>query len=921
MCPLALVAGVACTPDIPRDPVPLRVVAQFDPSAELPIVPKPNDLAIDAATGFVNPPDAPDASEADKQFNRYLRTLDGFPTQAVATHDFSGALDPASVTPGALRVLDVTDPNAVAEVPTQGQLLQCRDGCTTAADPDACVLSCYAALTPSIIYDPDRRRVRITAPWQRARLYAVALLGGAQGLRGAGGVEVVGSPAFVLLRAKKPLTTCADLNQTNCRSVTSLIDGGEAAVTLERVRRQLRPGLDYLEKNGVTRESLVAAWTFRTVKMGVATFDPAASVIPFPNDLLLENGRVNIPAEAGDDATAQELKARLNQLDGFSTTASMVTDSSDALGAADTRLDGSTLDASQFRLINLNDPTEQVPFTVQCRGCGTADQAPAGTPDQVALKPTRPLRPNTRYAVLWLSGARTLEGRPVVPGSVFALTRLTTPVFAGDRSTLDSLDDASAALLEPLRERTQEALAAAEALQVPRELVLLAWTFTTQSTAAELLPLAAKPAQWNLPSGVTGGPANLATVDVSLLATLGGLVGQDLSSQIRWVKEGDFTSANAFDPNATEVNHSTGQNVATDGPFTSATLTTPRQESRRFLLAVPTTPKHADGRIPVVIYQHGLGQSRRDAVAIANSIARAGYATLAIDAPFHGLRSYCHTNNACRGGSLCINHRCADALADPNDGYLIRNLGAFLDPLETPAISSNQFNSTTHLFATRDHFRHQVIDIAQLLRVLSDTTSGIGAIDVDDPNTAEVERLEPANPRYIGQSMGAIMGALVTAALPEILAACLNVPGASQTDILLTAEGFRADKDALDAYLTGRNMPPGSAAYERFMDIARWALDPADPQNVGRHLIAEPLTPSHPRKRIFISWIQGDLVVPNPTTEALIRSIDAALAPANFKEKKYTGGNHAFLLDLFSGVTAASLAISAQNEAVQWVDL
>jgi pimeloyl-ACP methyl ester carboxylesterase len=335
---------------------------------------------------------------------------------------------------------------------------------------------------------------------------------------------------------------------------------------------------------------------------------------------------------------------------------------------------------------------------------------------------------------------------------------------------------------------------------------------------------------------------------------------------------------------------------------------------------VPKVPKFADGRIPLILFHHGLGESRRDAAAIANTIAKAGYATLAIDAPFHGLRSYCQTNADCRAPTTCTAHRCPDALNDPNDGYAIRQVAVFgNDPLGTPAISGNGFVSPSNLFGSRDHFRQQVIDYAQLLRVLNDTTAGIGAIDVDDPATAGiVEKLEPANPRYIGQSLGGIIGTLITATLPQITAATLNVPGASMTDVILDSMSFASYRAPLDGYLTSRGWPPGSQGYLRFLDLARWSLDPADPQSFGRHLISEPLGAS-PKKKVFISWVKDDETVPNRATDLLLRSIDVGAADtALFKNHQYASGGHAFLLNVASAASA-SLAIQAQNDAVDWV--
>ena len=352
----------ACTPEIPRDATPQRVVALFDPAAAVPVVPLPNDLAVDPATALLKIPDAPNATGAQREFNAWLRTLDGFPTAAPLTVSFSDALGLQSVSPRAVRVLDVTDPAAISKV---------------------------SGL--SVSYSAAKKQLTITAALQRAHSYLVAVLGAteADGLKGAAGEEVIGSGAFVLVRARKSLVTCEALDSADCQSATSLLDTPQKAIALERARRALQPGLKYLEDSGVLRERLAAAWTFTTTQQGLATFDPANAIVPFPNELLMSNGKVSLPADAKDDDLAQKLKAQLNQLDGFSTTASLITETSDSAGAADVRLDADSLLPAQFRLLNLDSPTEVVPFTVACRACGKPGVNPGAEPDQVAITPAR----------------------------------------------------------------------------------------------------------------------------------------------------------------------------------------------------------------------------------------------------------------------------------------------------------------------------------------------------------------------------------------------------------------------------------------------------------------------------------------------------------------------------------------------------
>ena len=58
--------------------------------------------------------------------------------------------------------------------------------------------------------------------------------------------------------------------------------------------------------------------------------------------------------------------------------------------------------------------------------------------------------------------------------------------------------------------RLKSVVRAADALNIPREDVLLAWDFTTQTTTETLAELRQKPADWNLPTGMVGGPTRIA---------------------------------------------------------------------------------------------------------------------------------------------------------------------------------------------------------------------------------------------------------------------------------------------------------------------------------------------------------------------------------------------------------------------------
>src|SRR4051812_2440098 len=95
-----LVVLAGCEPDVTAPPNPPTVTALFAPTASPPVVPTPNDLAFRGGDGkHLAIVDLPTDSPAQRDFNTYLRGLDGFPSSSTASAAFSAPIDPASVRP------------------------------------------------------------------------------------------------------------------------------------------------------------------------------------------------------------------------------------------------------------------------------------------------------------------------------------------------------------------------------------------------------------------------------------------------------------------------------------------------------------------------------------------------------------------------------------------------------------------------------------------------------------------------------------------------------------------------------------------------------------------------------------------------------------------------------------------------------
>ena len=83
----------------------------------------------------------------------------------------------------------------------------------------------------------------------------------------------------------------------------------------------------------------------------------------------------------------------------------------------------------------------------------------------------------------------------------------------------------------------------------------------------------------------------------------------------------------------------------------------------------------------------------------------------------------------------------------------------------------------------------------------------------------------------------------------------------------------------LDA-LSSQGIVPGTPAFDRFVGIAQWILDPADPPNVGQRLAHSP----NPARATFVQFIEGDQVIPNSATVAFVASASPPLLSYEFTE-------------------------------------
>jgi dienelactone hydrolase len=190
-------------------------------------------------------------------------------------------------------------------------------------------------------------------------------------------------------------------------------------------------------------------------------------------------------------------------------------------------------------------------------------------------------------------------------------------------------------------------------------------------------------------------------------------------------------------------------------------------------------------RFPTVVFGHGMTACKETLLGVAHRFAEFGFAVIGIDVVEHGTR-----------------------ISDPNDncGHSIAE-GLRVMRLANPSIG-------------RDNFRQTVLDQIQLVHMLASNPDLDYLSQSTSPVTNSTGLLKVDEFGFIGQSLGGIMGTMLTISEPRVTASVLNVPGGGLGDyaVLITETAYQPiDLEMPDRFL-----------YES-MAAAQIVLGPADP--------------------------------------------------------------------------------------------
>jgi hypothetical protein len=269
---LAAIAG-ACTPDVGGNPS-TPAAMEFDLTAVPPRVPQPTGLIINPQTGLIDFGQAgipiPDdcaaqtfMTQAQCEFDQWLETLNGFPSLSSASAPASAELDPATLTLGT---------NVVAVAAKAG-----------------------APLTDlAVAFDTTSMSVTLTpaGPLTLGEFYWMGVRGYANGVRDAGGGEVVGSPTMALLKQDMPLTCGAPDPSSvdpHCPGFEVVVQGSPSVAVAEqevfllegiRTAYIAGHGFDVMALAGLPKDEIAVLWGFPIHTNSVPLLVPGTAATP-----------------------------------------------------------------------------------------------------------------------------------------------------------------------------------------------------------------------------------------------------------------------------------------------------------------------------------------------------------------------------------------------------------------------------------------------------------------------------------------------------------------------------------------------------------------------------------------------------------------------------------------------------------------
>lgn len=583
-------------------------------------------------------------------------------------------------------------------------------------------------------------------------------------------------------------------------------------------------------------------------------FDPVSGLLPTTNSVFFSgstDGTLNIPDASGSNPIIPQL----NQLDGFSTSNPIIANFGAPIDQASLII-GTTVRVFEVATTSIVDPSI-ASITKEL----SSDELLAlaiGDGSTLAIIPKIPLKESTTYAVVLTNGITVENGKPSTSSSSYILTKAT-----------DTLTGAFAAL-EPLRAINSSIETQTTAFSTNPNLskndIVLSWSFLTQSITPVMDSVLAS-AQAESIALVN---STKTTSDVGALGLADIYVG---TLDIPYYLEAPTTT----NPIATLTGHWKGINGSSltrfnPTPVNNGNITIPVMMTVPNATAIENIgPKPANGW-PIVIFQHGITQFRSNVIGIADALANAGFAAIAIDLPLHGEAA------TLLDGITPNPFFAGDIEPTFNVDFLNETTGESA-PDGVVDSSGSSFINLSSLLTARDNAKQGVSNLLTLRRSL---------VNIQPTNL-----INPSQVGFIGHSLGGIIGTSYLGVETIPTPSSLVFAGGSIVDVLRNSERF---SPRIIGGLAASGIS-SDAAVSSYFQAAQMIIDSADPVNFA--------TAASTTHSIHLLQMLDDDVVPNSTTEKLaalmqasigISTTTSGIAPGNTGLVRFIKGTHSSIL-------------------------
>jgi hypothetical protein len=911
---LVLVLALAACKSATQEPQPAELVFATFAS---PVIPTPNDLALAQVPAVPSCTLMPDGQA---QLLCSFVKAGGWPSDqevsiSLPFNSIRWDASPTASAPYGHYVPSATAPTIDTNTITASTVTVMR------VDGPAPVAVAYDAVAAPGVLTLRKQAGANGRRWDPGARYVVAVRGGPRGVKTTTGLPVSADSGVALVIANKDLT-----NPEN-QPLGAVPDSNGSGTNSDEVA-QLE-GLRAATWQPITWSNATGAWAAGAPAAGVtitpaflavdaafphaetatiATFgtapdagpvvliDAGSGQAPLPIDLLRTSaaGTIDLNPAFGPAA------AGLSTLDGFSTTAMVLAQTSVPVAAATVmgdnvylyKLSGGTPVLVKELKRELGhaqggDPTanpaaagyvaEPSAIIIAAGSGGCPAAVTGGCSPAIGLQPAvyapvsasvafnlPPLDEETLYGVVVTDRVTDAAGRAFTRSTVARIVLEFTHIMKADAVTSDlpGIGNATAKALSDM----QGALAPLWAPGVlpagtTKANVATAYTFKTQSITQTSTLLAALP--YKLDSAIFAATNTVAISPVALtnipFAALPGVT----TTGVNAIYDVTFMSIDAIDKSTGALNPAIANPATLPGLLTPLHALVVVPQPGNPLIAACPAGYPAGLKCPkLVVFGHGLNGSKETLLTNAATLASAGFIAAAIDFPLHGGRNWCSADADCvtaagaagpagscdKGGAFAASAGQGDTV---RPGVCVGGTSPTVFSAPGVNVGSRYFISA-NFFRARDALRQNVLDVSALTLALNRPPPPYpqpAANQLRDALGLLGLAVDPTTSYYEGISLGSIGGTLAVAANPRLSRALFSVGGGTLVSIFTNAPAFHTSVEvlfkSLNPAFSWNAVDPANAAFDpavaawylQMVNVATWILDPGDPINYAGKLI------------------------------------------------------------------------------------